>query len=133
MRAHRSNRSRGVGIAVEQLAALAAAAGMTMLLLCAMAFLLTKLDAGRSVFSAVSTGALAIGAYFGGYVGGRRRKSRGLAMGALTGLLIFLLILVLSSIFVKTAENFSPFAKLFMTVFAAAVGGAVGVNTKRTP
>ncbi len=133
MRAHRTNRSRGVSVAAEQLMALAAAAGMTMLLLCAMAFLLTRIDAGKSVFSAVSTGALAIGAYFGGYVGGRKRKSKGLAMGALTGLLIFVIILVLGSIFVNTSENFSPFSKLFMTVFAAAVGGAVGVNTKRTP
>ena len=133
MRQHRMNRSRGVGFAAEQLVALAAAAGVILLLLCAMAFLLTRIDAGESVLSAMSTGALAIGAYTGGYVGGRRRKRRGFLMGALTGLIIFVMILVLGGIFVKSTENFSPFAKLFLTVSAASVGGAVGVNTKRYP
>ena len=133
MRRQRSCRIRGIGLAAEQFVALAAASGVMLLVLCAMAFLVTKIDAGKSVLSAMSTGALAVGAYFGGYVGGRRRKRNGLAMGALTGLLIFVVILVLGGIFVKTTENFSPLAKLFLSVIAAAVGGAVGVNTKRVP
>lgn len=133
MRQNRTNRSRGVGIAAEQLVALAAAAGVMLLLLCAMAFLITRIDASSSVLSAMSSGALAVGAYFGGYVGGRRRKRNGLAMGALTGVLIFVIILVIGGIFVKSTEHISPLGKMFLTVFAASVGGSVGVNTKRIP
>lgn len=133
MRQHRFYKGRGAGLVGEQLVALAAAAGVTLLLICAMAFLATKIDAGKSALSAMSASALTVGAYFGGYVGGRRRKRHGLAMGALTGFIIFLLILALGGIFVKTTAKFSPFGKLLLTVFAAAVGGAVGVNTKRMP
>ena len=133
MRRNRTNKGRGVCIAAEQLVALSAAAGVVLLLLCAMAFLAAKIDAGSSVFSAMSTGALAVGAYCGGYAGGRRRKRNGLAMGALTGLLIFVIILVAGVIFVRSTEHFSPVGKLMLTVVFAAAGGAVGVNTKRIP
>lgn len=131
MRQHRFYKGRGVGMVGEQLVALAAAVGVTLLLICAMAFVATKIDVGKSALSAMSTGALVIGAYFGGYVGGRRRKRHGLAMGALTGFIIFVMILVLGGIFVKATSQFSPFGKLTLTVLAAAFGGAVGVNTKR--
>lgn len=130
MRKHRSN-GRGIGIAAEQIVALAAASGVILLLLCAMAFLLTKVDAGSDALSAMSAGALIAGAYAGGYTGGRRRKRNGLASGALTGLLIFFIILILGSVFAGYSAKLSSFWKLILTVFAASVGGAVGVNTKR--
>ena len=132
MRKHRSN-ARGLGIAAEQIIALTVAAGVILLLICAMAFLLTKIDAGKSVLSAMSTGALVIGAYFGGYTGGRRRKRNGLAAGALTGLLMFVIILIAGSIFAGYSARITSFGKLLLTVAAGSVGGAVGVNTKRIP
>ena len=131
MRQHRTGFRRGVGCAAEQLIALTAAAGVLLLLLCAAAFAMTKIDAGKSVLSTISMGALMIGAYFGGYTGGRRRKRSGLASGALTGLLIFAIISIAGNIFVKAASGIPSFGKLLLIVAAAAVGGAVGVNYKR--
>ncbi|MCR5542242.1 MAG: TIGR04086 family membrane protein [Ruminococcus sp.] len=130
MRKYRS-KVRGLGIAAEQLIALTVAAGVIMLLICAMAFLLTKIDAGKSVLSAMSTGALVTGAYFGGYTGGRKRKRNGLAAGALTGVLMFVIILIAGSIFAGYSARITSFGKLLLTVAAASIGGVVGVNTKR--
>ncbi|SFB77748.1 TIGR04086 family membrane protein [Ruminococcus albus] len=132
MRKHRSN-ARGLGIVAEQIVALTVAAGVILLLVCAMAFLLTKIDAGKSVLSAMSTGALVIGAYFGGYTGGKRRKRNGLAAGALTGLLMFVFILITGSIFAGYSARITSFGKLLLTVAAASIGGAIGVNVKRVP
>lgn len=130
MRKHRS-KVRGLGIAAEQMIALTVAAGVIMLLICAMAFLLTKIDAGKSVLSAMSTGALVTGAYFGGYTGGRKRKRNGLAAGALTGVLMFVIILIAGSIFAGYSARITSFGKLLLTVASASIGGVVGVNTKR--
>ena len=130
MRKHRS-KVRGLGIAAEQMIALTVAAGVIMLLICAMAFLLTKIDAGKSVLSAMSTGALVTGAYFGGYTGGRKRKRNGLAGGALTGVLMFVIILIAGSIFAGYSARITSFGKLLLTVASASIGGVVGVNTKR--
>jgi putative membrane protein (TIGR04086 family) len=130
MRKHRS-KVRGLGIAAEQMIALTVAAGVIMLLICAMAFLLTKIDAGKSVLSAMSTGALVTGAYFGGYTGGRKRKRNGLTAGALTGVLMFVIILIAGSIFAGYSARITSFGKLLLTVTAASIGGVVGVNTKR--
>ena len=110
MRKHRS-KVRGLGIAAEQMIALTVAAGVIMLLICAMAFLLTKIDAGKSVLSAMSTGALVTGAYFGGYTGGRKRKRNGLAAGALTGVLMFVIILIAGSIFAGCDESPGTFLR----------------------
>ena len=130
MRKYRS-KVRGLGIAAEQMIALTVAAGVIMLLICAMAFLLTKIDAGKSVLSAMSTGALVTGAYFGGYTGGRKRKRNGLAAGALTGVLMFVIILIAGSIFAGYSARITSFGKLLLTVASASIGGVVGVNTKR--
>ena len=131
MRQHRKYIGRGVRSVTEQLAALTAAAGVMMILLCGAAFMMTKFDAEKSVLSSVSTAALVTGAYFGGYTGGRRRRRNGLASGAVTGLLIFLMTVIVGNIFIKSAEGLPSFGKLLMIVGAAAAGGAVGVNCKR--
>ncbi|ADU22495.1 TIGR04086 family membrane protein [Ruminococcus albus] len=130
MRKHRSHR-RNSGIAAEQIVALTAAAGIILLLLCAIAFMLTKIDAGKDALSAMSTGTLMIGAYFGGYTGGKRRRRNGLISGALTGLLIFLIILTAGSIMAGVTSKISFFTKFVITILAASIGGAVGVNSKK--
>lgn len=132
MRKHRSY-GRGLGVAAEQMIALTVAAGVILLLICAMAFLLTKIDAGKNILSAMSTGALVAGAYFGGLAGGRKRKRNGLAAGALTGVLMFVIILIAGSIFAGYSARITSFGKLVLTIAAASVGGAVGVNSKRIP
>ena len=131
MRKQKSDRMRFAGVVMQQLVAVFAAFGVIFLLLCVFSFMMAHLDASDSVFAGMSTAALFIGAYVGGYVCGRRRKRCGLMMGAVTGLLVFLVILALGSIFLGAAEGFSHTGKLFLTVAAAAVGGAVGVNHKK--
>ena len=132
MRKHRSY-ARGTGIAAEQLIALTVAAGVIFLIICAMAFLITKIDARKNVLSDMSTGALVVGAYFGGYTGGRRRKRNGLAAGALTGFLMFVIILIAGSIFAGYTAKITSFGKLLLTISSASLGGVIGVNSKRIP
>ena len=131
MRKQRSDGMRFTGVIMQQLLAVLAAFGVIFLLLCVFAFITAHMDAGDSVFAGMSTAALFVGAYAGGYVCGRRRKRCGFMMGAVTGLLVFIIVLVLGSIFLGTAESVSHTGKLFLTVAAAAVGGAAGVNHKK--
>ncbi|MBR1863641.1 MAG: TIGR04086 family membrane protein [Ruminococcus sp.] len=100
-------------------------------LLAVFAFLITKIDTKDLGLSVMSTAALGAGAFAGGYVSAKRRRKNGLLMGVLCGLFIFIIIAVLSALFSKATESFSPSAKLTVTLICAGVGGVAGVNSRR--
>lgn len=95
------------------------------------AFIITKIDVTDKVVSVLSGAALCIGAYAGGYVSAKKRRRNGLFMGILCGLFMFLVILIIGTFFVHTISGFSPSLKLVLTVVCGALGGIVGVNSKK--
>lgn len=125
-------RYRRASYFTEPLIALASAFAVIIGVLCIFAFFLTKIDASDLTLSVMSTVALGTGAYAGGYVSAKRRKRNGLLMGVLCGIFIFLTIMILSAFFSKAVESFSPSAKLVVTLVCAAVGGVVGVNSRKS-
>lgn len=132
MRPIRSFRCRRLTMLTEPLISLAAAFVVIIGVLCIFAFFMTKIDANDAAISVMTTVALGAGAYTGGYVSARRRKRNGLLMGVLCGVFIFLVILILSAFFSKAVQSFSPSAKLIVTLVCAAVGGVVGVNSRKS-
>lgn len=94
-------------------------------------FFMTKFDAPAVVISVMSSLALCIGAYTGGYIAARRRKQNGLIMGILAGISVYCIIFLLGLILAKTSMSMGFFSKLIMTLICGAIGGIIGVNSKR--
>lgn len=75
-----------------------------------------------------STTALVVGASAAGFICGKRRRRNGLKEGILCGAVIYLLILIGGVILCSTAVSFK---KLILLAVAGAIGGVMGVNSKR--
>lgn len=93
--------------------------------------IVSKIDLPKGALAVMSTMALCVGAFSGGLTCAKKRRKNGLFMGVLTGVAMFVLIFVLSIIFARTAVTFTAAAKLFWAVVFGAVGGIIGVNSKR--
>lgn len=104
---------------------------ITMACLLVFSLFMTKFDAPESVVAIMSSLALCIGAYSGGYISSKRRRQNGLLTGIITGILIYCVILFVGLIFAKSSISFSFLAKLIMTLVCGAIGGIVGVNSRR--
>ena len=87
-------------------------------------FIMTKIEL-------ISVSALALGTYFGGFICAKKYRKNGLIRGAVCGFSIFLTVTILGSIFAGSILSFSASSKLLLVVITGAVGGAVGVNSKR--
>lgn len=94
-------------------------------------FIMTKIDISKSMTQLISVSALALGTYFGGFICAKKYRKNGLIRGAVCGFSIFLTVTVLGSIFAGSILSFSASSKLLLVVITGAVGGAVGVNSKR--
>lgn len=107
--------------------------GIGAMLLCLLCFamFLSKLNATPTLISALASIALCFGGYFGGYVCARKRRKNGLALGVTCGIIIFAIVMIIGIIFAKATINISTGGKLFFTMFFSAIGGMVGVNTKK--
>ncbi len=108
-------------------------AGILVVIVCLLAFsiLMTKFDAPEAMVSVMSSLALCIGAYSGGYIASRKRRQNGLILGLMTGILIYCLILAIGLLFAKTSVTLTFFSKLVMTIVCGAIGGIIGVNSKK--
>jgi len=107
--------------------------GILVIIVCLFAFsiLMTKFDAPEAMVSFMSSLALCIGAYSGGYIASKRRRQNGLLMGIVTGIAIYFLILVVGLIFAKSSITFGFFSKLILTLICGAIGGIVGINSRK--
>lgn len=93
--------------------------------------LISKIDMPEGAVSVMSTVALCVGAFSGGFSCAKKRRKNGLVMGIATGGIMFFIVLLLSLIFAKTAITFTAASKLFWTVVFSAIGGIIGVNSKK--
>ncbi len=94
-------------------------------------FVMTKIDISKSVTQLISVAALALGTYFGGFICAKKYRKNGLIRGAVCGFSIFLIVTLLGSIFAGSLLSFSASSKLMLVIITGAIGGAVGVNSKR--
>ena len=112
---------------------ISAVMGIGMIIICLMgfAFILSRINAPAVMVSVLATVALGIGGYFGGYFCARKRRRNGMFMGVMCGVLIFMTVLIFGAVFAKAALGISSAGKLMITMLCGAVGGIVGVNTKK--
>lgn len=129
---HRRRRSRLWDSGLYCLA-LSAVFGIGVILVCLMgfAFVLSRINAPAVLVSILATIALGIGGYFGGYLCARKRHKNGMLLGVICGVIIFMIILIIGAVFAKAALGLSTAGKLILTMLCGAVGGVVGVNTKK--
>lgn len=92
---------------------------------------MTKIDVPKSITQVLSIAALALGAYFGGFICAKKYRKNGLLRGAACGLLVFIAVMIIGSLFAGSVINISSTAKLLIVIVTGAVGGAIGVNSKR--
>lgn len=107
--------------------------GIIVILLCLLCFamLLSKLNAPPALVSAMASVSLCVGGYCGGYLCARKKRRNGLAMGVACGVIIFMIVMIFGIVFAKAAIGVSSGGKLFFTMLCGAIGGVVGVNTKK--
>lgn len=107
--------------------------GLGTILICLFGFatLLSHINAPPALVSVMATVSLCIGGYFGGYLCAKKKRRNGLLQGVICGVVIFMVILVIGSVFAKAALGISAGGKLLLTMLFGAIGGVVGVNTKK--
>jgi putative membrane protein (TIGR04086 family) len=92
---------------------------------------MTKLDTPEAIVSLMSSVALCVGAYSGGYISSRRRRQNGLITGLICGVIIYLVIFLVGVILSRVSISFGFFSKLIMVIACGAIGGVIGVNSKK--
>lgn len=102
-----------------------------LLIVLVFSYIITIIDVPEAVVSVITAAALCIGAYVGGFVCAKKNRKNGLLMGLVSGGIIFIVLFLLSVFFAKSTEGLSGGAKLFMVLLCGAVGGIVGVNSKK--
>lgn len=68
------------------------------------------------------------GAFSGAFFCGKHRRRKGLIEGIICGTLLYIVLLVFGIIFIG---NFTGSKKLLLLVISGAIGGVIGVNSKR--
>lgn len=101
------------------------------LMLLLFSLLMTKIDVPEGVVSLMSAVALCVGAYAGGYYASRSRRENGLFLGILCGTLIYFTVFIMGIIFSKVNLSAAVFTKLIIVAICGAIGGVIGVNSKK--
>ncbi len=104
---------------------------ITALIFIVISFIMTKIDVPKNITQVLSIAALALGSYFGGYICAKKYRKNGLLRGAACGFIIFVAVMIIGSVFAGSIINLTSSAKLLLVIAAGAVGGAIGVNSKR--
>ena len=110
----------------------AAVAGVAIstLLLLLFSFILSKKDLPLEIINPFTAILIALSSFSSGYIAAKLIKQRGMAVGAACGTIIFLFITLLS--FMNSADiGVLTVIKLAVSVISGAIGGILGVNTKR--
>lgn len=114
-------------------AATSTLAGFGVVMACLLLFslLITKLDVPNSVVTLLSCISLCAGAYSAGLICSKRKRKNGLLLGLGCGIMMFFVILIFGAIFAKAAISLHFTSKLLMTLICGALGGIIGVNSRR--
>lgn len=104
---------------------------ITALIFLVLSFIMTKIDLSKGLAQVLSVSALGIGSYFGGFICAKKYRRNGLIRGAVCGFSIFVIVLIIGSVFAGSILEFSASTKLMLVIITGAIGGAVGVNSKR--
>jgi len=104
---------------------------ITVLIFMAISFIMTKIDVPKSITQVLSIAALALGAYFGGFICAKKYRNNGLLRGAACGFLVFVFVMIIGSLFAGSVIGISSSTRLLLVIITGAIGGAVGVNSKR--
>ncbi|MCD8328487.1 MAG: TIGR04086 family membrane protein [Ruminococcus sp.] len=107
------------------------AIAVTALIFTFVSFVMTSIDIPKNITQVISIAALAVGAYFGGYICAKKYRNNGLLRGAACGFLVFLVVMIAGSLFAGSMLSISSTTKLLIVIATGAVGGAIGVNSKR--
>ena len=110
----------------------AAVAGVlfSALLLLLFSFILSKKDIPLGTVNLFSAVLISAASFLSGYVAAKSIKQRGMAIGSACGMIIFLFVALLS--FMNSFEiGVLAAIKLIISVLSGAIGGIIGVNSKR--
>lgn len=117
------------GIAILWGVAIGLAVCLAVLLI--MALVLTIGDLSLSAASYLSAAALGIGALFGGCVTAKKAGGKGLLWGAACGALLFAILALVGFAFFQKVSGTSLWFRLAVAVLCGAIGGVLGINTRR--
>lgn len=79
----------------------------------------------------LSVVALGIGALSGGFVGAKKAGGKGLLWGSVCGALLFLILILIGFSFFAEVRGTALWFRLVMAVLCGAIGGVLGINTRR--
>lgn len=96
-----------------------------------LAVLLTVTDIPKAAVTPMAVAAAGIGAFFGGLTAGALAKEKGWLFGLTTGAVLYLLIFLMALPRLPEVSGSYALIKLLILIGCGAVGGMVGVNTRR--
>ena len=102
-----------------------------LLLLLLMAAVIAAVDVPKAAITPLAVVASAVGAFVGGIVAAKIAKEKGLLFGAACGLILFVLVLVAGFAVLKEVRGSFAVAKLFILIGCGAIGGILGVNSRK--
>lgn len=102
-----------------------------LVLLLLFAAVLAAQDIPQMAVTPMAVAAAAVGAFIGGLVCARVAGSRGLVYGAACGALLYLIVMIAGFAMLKDIRGVYALVKLLIMIGSAAIGGVVGVNTKK--
>ncbi len=105
-------------------------AALSAILLLLFSFLLSKKDIPLEVINPFGAFLIALASFISGYVASKMIKHRGMAVGAACGCIVFLTVAL---IYFMNSFKIGGLAliKFAVSVISGAIGGILGVNTKR--
>lgn len=95
------------------------------------AAILAAQDIPQMAVTPMAVVAAAVGAFIGGLVCARTAGSRGLIFGAACGALLYLVVMIFGFAMLKDIRGVYALVKLLIMIGSAAIGGVIGVNTKK--
>ncbi len=102
-----------------------------LVMLLVMAAVMAAVDVPKVAVTPLAIAAGAFGAFISGLVGARIAKEKGWLFGAACGLLLFVMVLIAGFAVLKDVRGASLAAKLATMVICGAIGGIIGVNTRK--
>ena len=106
-------------------------AACCLLLLLLFAAVMAAKDIPQGAVTPMAVVAAAAGSFVGGFVAARIGKMKGILFGAACGLLLYLVVMVAGYAVLKDIRGIYALVKLAIMLGCGAVGGILGVNTRK--
>ena len=102
-----------------------------LVMLLIMAAVMAAVDVPKVAVTPLAIVVGAVGAFISGLVGARIAEEKGWLFGASCGLLLYIMVLIAGFALLKDVRGASLAAKLATMVICGAIGGIIGVNTRK--